>query len=514
MITLYHLAPELILLAFGILIILLDLVWRDRTGNRLNTVALLGFLAAFVMSVILFWPALAGWNVPTTVALFCGSCPLALPAGAAMSQVKDALYASDNFTNFFRIVATLTGLVVLLMTFDYMKGRTRNRGEFIGIFFFAVASIILMAGSTNLLMIYLSTEFLSYTSYILTGFFRDDKKSNEAAIKYFLYGAITSATMLYGISLFYGATGTLDLLAVGDALKNAAGSQLLALFAVGLMLAGFGFKISLVPFHQWAPDAYEGAPTPVTAFLSVGPKSAGFAILIRTLLLGLMPFQVEWAAMLAVIAVLTMTVGNIIALTENNLKRLFAYSSIAQAGYMLIGLVAVSLDPNAIWFGGVNGILIYILAYLFTNLGAFICIVAIENATGATTIPEYAGMIRRSPWLAVLLTIFFLSLAGIPPTAGFIGKFWVFLAAINVQQYALAVIAVLNSVLSIVYYFRVVQPMFFAPAVDETRVGIGRWLQAALLISAVMVFVIAIVPTPFLNLATRSAAEMFGLGMR
>ena len=339
-----------------------------------------------------------------------------------------------------------------------MRGRTPYRGDFFALFTFAILAMVMMASSASLLMIYLSIEFLSYMSYLLTGFLREDKKSNEAAIKYFLYGAITSAVMLYGLSLLYGISGSLNLTDIAKAFASTVdpSTRVVALVSTALVIAGLGFKISLVPFHQWAPDAYEGAPTPVTAFLSVGPKAVGFAVLLRVALTALPAFQSNWAPLLAVISIITMTLGNLVALRQTNVKRLLAYSSIAQAGYMLIGLVAVNLSGNSP-FSGLNGILIYLFAYLFTNLGAFICVIAIENATGMVKIPQYAGLVKRAPLVAALFVIFFLSLAGIPPTAGFIGKFFVFGAALREGYLFLAAIGVINSVISVFYYFSVVR---------------------------------------------------------
>jgi proton-translocating NADH-quinone oxidoreductase chain N len=502
---LLYISPELILTITALVVLGLDLFWRERAGERLGWIALAGAVLALIATLVLFIPG-------RQFAVFCSVCANAGAqdlAQATASQVKDALYVSDNFTNFFRLVAIVAGIVLIMASFDYLRGRTQYRGEFFGLFLLAVVAMILMAGSTNLLMIYLSTEFLSYTSYILTGFLRDNKKSNEASIKYFLYGAVTSATMLYGISLFYGATGSLNLAQIGEFFHSSTSTQTLALFATALMLTGFGFKISLVPFHQWAPDAYEGAPTPVTAFLSVGPKAAGFAILLRVLLAGVLVYQDGWVALLALISIFTMTLGNIIALTESNVKRLLAYSSIAQAGYILIGVVSLALGKLP--FDGVNGVLIYLLAYLFTNLGAFLVIIAIENATGAVDISQYNGMIRRAPFLAAMLVFFFLSLAGIPPTAGFIGKFFVFAAALQVGQGPLAAIGVINSLVSVFYYFRVIRPMFFEPPSEETPIRTSVWLNAGLIIAGAMTLLIAIYPTPLYNLATNSATAMFGL---
>lgn len=507
---LLYLGPELILTVVALLVLGLDLVWGVRGQERLGWISLAGMVLAFVATLFLFVPA-------RQVAVFCSICASQGPLDLGnpqftISYVKDALYVSDNFTNFFRVVATLAGIIILFGSFDYLRRRTQFRGEFYGLFMFAVLAMILMAGSTNLLMIYLSTEFLSYMSYILTGFLRENRVSNEASIKYFLYGAVTSATMLYGISLFYGATGSLDLIQVAQVLHGNAATETLALFGTALMVTGFGFKIALVPFHQWSPDAYEGAPTPVTAFLSVGPKAAGFAVLLRVLITGVLVYQEGWVTMLVVISLITMTLGNVIALTESNIKRMLAYSSIAQAGYMLIGLVGLSLDRSNP-FAGLNGLLLYIFAYLFTNLGAFLTVIGIENATGAVDISQYNGMIRRAPFLSAMLVFFFLSLAGIPPTAGFIAKFYVFGAALRVGQAPLAVVGVINSVISVFYYFRVIRPMFFEPAAEPTPILSDVWLRAGVGISGVMTLIIALYPTPFFEIA-RSSMLMLGVAIR
>ena len=504
MTILYYLSPELILTVFALLVLGLDLVWGARGQERLGYITLAGFVLAFIATLALFIPQ-------TQVAVFCSICPVSITP-ASVQQVQDAMYVSDNFTNFFRIIATVAGMIILAGSFNYLRGRTPYRGEFYGLFLLAVLAMILMAGSTNLLMIYLSTEFLSYMSYILTGFLRENRKSNEASIKYFLFGAVTSATMLYGISLYYGASGSLDLVTIGQVFSRNSATQTLALFGAALMIVGFGFKIALVPFHSWSPDAYEGAPTPVTAFLSVGPKAAGFAILARVFLTGILVYQPSWVALLAVISILTMTLGNVIALTETNVKRMLAYSSIAQAGYMLIGLVGLAVgDKNQL--NGLNALLIYIFAYLFTNLGAFLIVIAIENQTGAVDLSQYGGMIRRAPFLSAMLVFFFLSLAGIPPTAGFIGKFFVFTAALNVGQGVLAAIGVVNSLISVFYYFRVIRPMFFEPALDATPIHSDRWLNAGIAIAGIMTLIIAIYPTPLFNLATNSALAMFGVNL-
>jgi proton-translocating NADH-quinone oxidoreductase chain N len=340
---------------------------------------------------------------------------------------------------------------------------------------------------------------------VLAGYIRDDRKSGEAAIKYFLFGATASAVMLYGMSLLYGATGTTDLAALATAFASKPPEYFtwLGVPAIILLLVGFGFKASLVPFHQWAPDTYEGAPTPVSAFLSTASKATGFAILIRVFVVAMGQFQPEWSALLVAVSILTMTIGNLTALRQTNMKRLLAYSSIAQAGYMLIGVAAVALNPG-LTFSGINGVMIYLFAYLFTNAGAFAVVIAIEQATGKTDVKEYAGLVQRAPWLAGLLFIFLLSLAGIPPTGGFVGKFFVFGAAVQAQLWILAAAGAVNSVIAAFYYLNVVRYMFFMPAEDAKPLQVAAPLQTALLVTAVLTLLLGLVPGPLIDWATRS----------
>jgi NADH-quinone oxidoreductase subunit N len=344
---------------------------------------------------------------------------------------------------------------------------------------------------------------MSLTSYVLVGYFRDDPRSTEGGLKYFLFGAITSALMLYGMSLIYGATGTTDLREIATSLATMQAfispTRFLILPAILFMLAGFGFKIALVPFHQWSPDAYEGAPTPVATLLSVGPKAMGFAILIRVLLTALPLFQIDWVAILMGISIVTMTLGNLTAMRQSNIKRMLAYSSIAQMGYVLIGLVSVG--PFSV---GINGVLLYLLAYLFTNAGAFIAVIAFSHVTNSDEIADYAGLVRRAPALAAVMVVFFMSLAGLPPTAGFVGKLFVFGSAVQAEYYYLAIIGVLNSVVSVVYYFNVVRQMFFLPPPVEERLSLPRFPMAAVIISVLMIFIIGLYPQPFINLAGQS----------
>jgi proton-translocating NADH-quinone oxidoreductase chain N len=339
---------------------------------------------------------------------------------------------------------------------------------------------------------------------VLTGYLRRDPRSTEAAMKYFLYGALASGVMLYGFSLLYGFTGSVDLATIAGALGASQPNLGLVIMSILLVLVGFGFKIALVPFHQWSPDAYEGAPTPITAFLSVGPKAAGLAVLIRVMVVAFPAYDVNWTAILSLVAILTMTLGNVVALWQKNMKRMLAYSSIAQAGYMLIGLAAWTAQPSG-WANGVAAILLFLFAYLFTNLGVFAVAIALENKTGTSDIADYAGLIRRSPFLTVALLIFFLSLIGIPPTGGFMGKLFVFGAAVDQRLYVLAGIGIINSVISVYYYFGVTRLTFFSQGKDESPIRPSLAMNAVIAVTLVMTLLIALYGQPFISLASNSA---------
>ncbi len=480
-------APEIQLVVFALAVLGLDLVVKGREARQ-GELALVGLAAALVATLVLL-----GRQGPA----FFGT------------------FTVDSFTLFFRLIAILTSGLIILLSMDYVRQRSAFRGEFYSLVLFSTVAMILMAGSTDLIMVILSIEFLSITSYILTGYLRDHPKSNEASIKYFLYGAITSAGMLYGATLLYGVTGSTNLAEIAAFFGDREAMLLtnldnLALPIAAFLLAGFGFKIALVPFHHWSPDAYEGAPTPVTAFLSVGPKAAGFAVLLRVFLTTLQAYQVDWTVLLVGVSILTMTLGNVVAIAQGNIKRMLAYSSIAQAGYMLIGVVSLGVARGQ-GVDAVGSTLIYIFAYLFTNLGIFTAVIAVDHLIGSDRVEDYAGLIRRAPMLSVAMVIFFLSLVGIPPTAGFIGKFFVFSAAVRTAVQAqqnllllLAVIGVINGVISVVYYFNVVRQMFFLPPKENSRLRVPAYLQLALLVTLVMTLVIGLYPQPFVDLANRS----------
>lgn len=496
------LSPEIILFLFAFVILSLDMAWKRDEAKQANLsfLAIIGCLVTIVATV---WVWAQGTG---------GSLELAVIATDAEKRVS--MLAADQFAIFFKIYAALTALFVGLIAEDYVRARIKFRGEFYALILLAALSLMLVAGSTNLVMIYLSFEFLSIISYILTGYLRGNEKSIEGAVKYFIYGAAASGVMLYGFSLLYGATGSLDLqgIARGLASTNPETASILIIPAIILIVAGLGFKIALVPFHQWAPEAYQGAPTPITAFLSVGPKAAGFALLTRVMIITFPAAAGRWVVILTGIAILTMSFGNLVAMWQKDIKRLFAYSSIAQAGYMLIGVIAITpqylsnpaiVDTN--WYQGLNGLLIYLLAYLLTNIGSFAVIIAVENQSGSTHLNAYAGLIKRAPFLAVAFLIFLLSLAGIPPTAGFIGKFFVLGAAIKQEMYLLAVIGIINSVVSVYYYFTIGRQMFFAEAEDTAPFKVGGSLNLSVAATMILVLLMAIWAQPFINWTTSSA---------
>ena len=475
--TLILLSPQLLLLLWALLVLGLDLLLK-KAKDSLAYLALAGFAPALVAAIYL------------------------LAQGTDRSLLS-GMVRVDAYSLYFTIIACLASGLVMLASMEYMKARTRYRGEFYGLLLLATLAMSLMASSTNLIMIYLSIEFMSLTSYVLVGYFRDDPKSSEGGLKYFLFGAVTSSLMLYGMSLMYGATGTTDLAEIATSLATMQAimppTRFLILPALLFMLVGFSFKMALVPFHQWSPDAYEGAPIPVATLLSVGPKAMGFAILLRVLLTAFPAFQFDWVAILMGISIVTMTLGNLTAMRQTNIKRMLAYSSIAQAGYILVGVV--SIVPFTV---GIHGVLLYLMAYLFTNAGAFVAVIAFSHVTNSDEISDYAGLVRRSPALAAMMVIFFMSLAGLPPTAGFVGKLFVFGAAVQAGYYYLAIIGVLNSVISVVYYFNVVRQMFFVPPPTEERLSLPRFPMAAAIICVVLVLIIGLYPQPLIDLVGQS----------
>ncbi|MBU0496257.1 MAG: NADH-quinone oxidoreductase subunit N [Chloroflexi bacterium] len=485
------LGPELVLSFFALVIMLLGLVSRQRISEGLlRALALIGPILAGLWTLWLLLP----WNGEQ----------------GAQASLLGGMATVDPFALFFALLACLATILVVLMSWEYVTAKIKAPGEFYSLLLFAATAICLVAAASDLIMIYVAIEFLSLSSYMLTGFLRNDDKSTEAGLKYFLYGAVASAVMLYGMSLFYGMSGSTSLSIIG---QHVGAGRFEAVVPLILLLAGFGFKIAAVPFHQWSPDAYEGAPTPITAFLSVAPKAAGFAVLTRVLTVALPDLMLNWVALLSGICVATMFVGNLSAIPQKNIKRMLAYSSIAQAGYVLIGVITYNAQAD-----GYVPILIFLLGYLFTNLGLFAAVIGFSNATGSDEIKDYAGLVKRAPWLAVPMLIFFLSLAGFPATAGFIGKFYIFKSAVQTMHgpfLLLALLGVLNSVISVGYYFNVVRYMFFTPlanpedqAATIKPIVIGAPIMVALIIALVGTLIIGLYPGPFIDLVQNSAVAL------
>ncbi len=473
--SLLYFSPEILLVIFAVAIILLDLVVKNRESAAVAHLSLVGCLCTF--AAVLFTHFSFGDEGP--VSLFLGMIRL------------------DVFSSFFKILLLLATAATILFSLRSEELDARLKGEYYALLLAITLGMFLMTSSTNLLMIFISLETVSLTSYILAGFLTHNPRSSEAAFKYITYGAVASGTMLFGLSFLFGMTGTGDLAQISGRLTELLASgevaPLAVLIAITFVLAGVGYKIASVPFHMWSPDVYEGAPIPITAFLSVASKSAGFALFIRFFYtgfgtLGLME-AVDWPFMLAIVSALTMTVGNLAALPQQNVKRLLAYSSIAHGGYLLMGGVLLTSE-------GVGAILFYLVAYLFMNLGAFYVVVLIANEAGSEMVEGYRGLSSRAPLVAGAMVIFLVSLAGIPPFAGFFGKWLLFTAVIEQGYYWLAFVGLLNSVISLYYYARIVKAMFFEDADEETT----RFSFSTGTFALLSVFVIPTIFIGFLNI--------------
>jgi NADH-quinone oxidoreductase subunit N len=386
------------------------------------------------------------------------------------------------------------------MSIRFLQEEEFEHGEYYVLVLFAAVGMMFMASAADLIIIFLGLETFSLAIYVLAGFFRTQPKSNESSLKYFLLGAFSTGFLLYGIALIYGATGTTNLKGIYEFVRNIPLlTDPLLLIGMGLLIVGFGFKVASVPFHMWTPDVYEGAPTSITAFMSVGPKAAGFAAFLRVFLYALSSLQTDWVWILWVLAVLTMTLGNVVAIAQKNIKRMLAYSSIAHAGYILVAMVAASELGTA-------SVLYYILAYAFMNLGAF-GVVILYGRKGEENIQvsDYSGMASKYPLLAAAMAIFMFSLAGIPPTAGFVGKFYIFSAAVKAGYIGLAIIGVLNSALSVYFYLRVTVMMYMRnPEKEFARLDMSPAMVIALIISVLGTLQMGITPSQYLDLARQS----------
>ena len=465
--------PEIILVIGGLLIMLLDMAQgRQQDSGR-------GFMAVAVLFLVV---ALVG------VVLQLEMAP----------QVVISMVEIDPFATFLKILVYTGMILVAIGGGGYMNKHATGRGEFWTLYMFVTMAMSVAVSANNLLLLFLSIEFLSITSYILAGFLRENHRSAEAGVKYFLYGSVASSLMLYGMSLLYGAGGSIYLTGINDALVASPELGTIILPAALLTLVGFGFKASLAPFFQWAPDTYDGAPTPITAYLSTASKAVGFAVMARTLIVALGVYRVDWVPILAGLSILTMTLGNLMALRQSSVKRMLAYSSVAQAGYVLVGLTAVVAsdagDITLLGMNGLNGLLLYLFAYLFTNIGAFMVVLAIEETTGSNDLSAFTNLAQRAPGLAWAMFIFLLSLTGIPLTGGFVGKFFVFGAAVQHQYFWLVGIALINTGIAAFYYLNIVRMMFFSGTEDTVPV------RLSIPISVQFVVIICVAATIWLGL--------------
>jgi len=478
------LAPELSLAGTAILVILLDLIIQRK--GWLAVVSIAGIIVS------------AGF----TLAMWGGS----------YQAIFNNMLAVDGFALFFKLLFLGIAALVILASTDYVSKFARFQGEYYALVLLAALGMMLMAATTELISIYIALELTSISLYVLVGFLKDPK-STEASLKYLLLGALASAVLLFGMALVFGFTGKTQLGEIAQAIQAMSPQAVLAspglILGIVLLIAGFGFKMASVPFHMWVPDVYEGAPTPITAYLSVGSKAAGFAIILRVFFSA---FNIEWLDLnwwliFAALSAISMTLGNIAALPQTNIKRMLAYSSIAQAGYLMVGLATVGLSPVADVVGR-SGILFFLASYSLTNLGAFIAIIAISNKLNSDFIDDYSGMGKRAPLLALALTLCLISLIGMPPAAGFMAKFYIFSGAVQHGLLWLVVIAVLNSVISAYYYLRVVKVMWLGEPVSEERVPSSGALRVALSLSCLGVLLLGIIPGFVMKLA-ELAAKMF-----
>ncbi len=466
--------PELELAIFGMFLLIFDLLVENK--RRLGYVALAGIA---ISAFFLF----------------------------RLRAVEFAAYGGalvlDPFAIFFKLIFLIAAALSVAISLKYLDIERENHGEYYALILFATMGMMFMAGAADLVTLYISLETMAIATYILVGFLRSNQRSNEASMKYFLLGAFSSGILLYGMSLLYGMAGSTRFVDIAETLSRRSITDPLSLVAMITLSAGMFFKIAAVPFHQWTPDAYEGAPTSITAFMSVAVKAASFAMMLRIFMVAIYPLRAEWVTLMAAVSAMTMTLGSIAAITQSNVKRLLAYSSISHAGYVLIGFVAGN-DT------GMTAVPLYLLIYTFTNIGAWAVIVALRRRDViGEHIDDMSGLFFKHPTSAVLMLIFLLSLAGIPPTAGFIGKYYLFAAAIQTGHNVLAVIAVLNAAISIYFYLRIVVSMFMRDATEKTGLTFAPGLNMALGIAFIFTMLIGIYPDPFIAMARRAVIMGF-----
>lgn len=475
----FALTPAITLALFGCWILVFDFLFVNPKQKR--------YFALVVVAGLIF----------VGVGLFKQQAFLTTNGLTELPAFNGALKI-DRFAIYFNWVFELATLIIAIVSYNYLEIEDEHHGEYYALLLFAQCGMFFLAAGNDLVTLFIGLELMALSFYVMVGFLRSDKRSNEAAMKYLLLGAFSSGFLVYGFSIMYGIAGSTNLKIIADAIAARPAWDPAVFLAITTTSVGLLFKISAAPFHMWAPDAYEGAPTTITAYLSVASKAASFAFLLRIFLGPLAPAKDMWEPLLAGVAILTMTIGNLAAISQTNIKRLLAYSSISHAGYMLLGLIAGN-DT------GIQGILVYVMVYAFMNLGAFLVVIALrrKNIIGED-IDDMAGLMYKSPGYAVLMLIFLLSLAGIPPTAGFLGKYYIFLSLIETHHYFLAVIATLYVAVAIYYYFRIVKSMFVGELTEKAPLASSFGLRVALGITGVLTLAVGIYPEPILRFAQSS----------
>jgi NADH-quinone oxidoreductase subunit N len=466
--------PELIMTGVALVILMADLVFK-----RKETIAFLSIVSVIVVAYV------------------------ALTHTQWMGTTFNGMFISDSYSMFFKLIFFLNITLTILISIKYIAVEKVNLGEYYSLILFATLGMMIMASAADLIVLYLGLELMALSTYVLAGFIRYDMKSNEAAMKYFLLGAFASAFLLYGTSMVYGLTGTTGFAGISGYITEhgLAGNPVLILSMIFIGVA-FLFKIAAAPFHMWAPDAYEGAPTSITAFMSVGPKAAGFAVLARVFLTAF-GHVADWQHLLVPISILTMAVGNIVALSQTNIKRMLAYSSIAHAGYALVGLIARSPE-------GLASMMNYLLIYAFMNIGAFAVIIMLRSeGFKGDNISDYEGLSKTHPVASALMLVFMFSLTGIPPTAGFMGKFYLFMSAINSGYTGLVIVAVIFSAISAYFYLRIVMYMYMKEPRETVQLTTSPSVSLALAITVVAVIAIGVLPGTLLKLAGLAVSNSF-----
>ncbi len=437
-----------------------------------------------------------------TLAALALALGLVLFVGGGTATAFGGMFVTDGFAIFMKVLVLLGSLLAVVMSREYLAHEGIGRFEYPVLILFASLGMMVMISANNLMALYLGLELQSLCLYVIAAFHRDSLRSSEAGLKYFVLGALSSGMLLYGISIVYGFTGSTGFAGLADRFTTAGEAEIGLIIGLVFVIAGLAFKISAVPFHMWTPDVYEGAPTPVTAFFSVAPKIAGFALILRVMLDPFGPLIEEWRQVIVVIAIASMALGAYAAIPQTNIKRLMAYSSIGHVGYALMGLAAGSQD-------GVRGVLIYLAIYLVMNIGAFACILSMRrHGDPVEGIDDLAGLSATNPKMALMLTAFMFSLAGIPWFAGFFGKLYVFMAAIDAGLYVLAILGVLASVVAAYYYLRIVKIMYFDTAVEPLDRPTSRALGLVMLVTALLVTMFIVFPGPLVNSAGEAAAAL------